>query len=105
MGYEVVVAPDMRSRRRPKQTVHPANNRRMKETNVIQKPGAVIVLAPTCSLFISCLTKARRAISMANAIRVNSAARKDISDAMSVTVMWVDRENNSARNVAPVATG
>ena len=35
---ELVVAPDMRSLRRPKQTVHPARRRRMKDANVNQKP-------------------------------------------------------------------
>jgi len=38
-GYvEVVVAPDMRSLRRPKQTVHPARSKRTNATSVIQKP-------------------------------------------------------------------
>ena len=35
-GYEV--APDMRCLRRPKQTVHPARRRSIRETKVNQKP-------------------------------------------------------------------
>lgn len=41
MGYDV--APDIRSRRRPKHTVHAANNSRMNDTNVSQNPGPVLV--------------------------------------------------------------
>jgi len=95
----------MRSRRRPKHTVQPASNRRISATKVIQKPGAVIVLAPISNLFISCFTRAKSAMSIANAISVNKAAKKDISDAMRVTVMWVDKESSNARNVTAVATG
>jgi len=77
----------------------------MRAAKVIQKPGPVFVLAPTFKLSISCLTSARRAMSIAKATVVISAARNDMSDARSVTVRWVDRPRRSAMNDAPAATG
>lgn len=93
--------------RRPKQTVHPAKRRRTKATSVIQnakrimtpltgrirkesmsdKPGAVFVLVSTPRPFISCRTRAKRAMSIAKATNVTSAARKESSDAISVTII------------------
>jgi len=105
MGYEVV-APDIRSFLLPKQTVHPARNKRIIDTNVSQNPGPVIVLSLTpSSWLIWCLTHAKSAISMTNARRVKSAARNETMDAKSVTVTWVEKESRSAMKVTPVATG
>lgn len=142
MGYELVLAPAMRSRRWPKHTVQPASRRSMRVTNVIQKPkrsreksqvtagrsvkfgqnlffkrggqkggkfgvndepGAVFVLAPIPRPFIECRTRTKSAISMAKAISVRSAARKDISDAKRVTVTWVENERSNAMKIAAVA--
>lgn len=104
MGYEA--EPDIRSRRRPKQTVHPAKSNKMKDTNVSQKPGAVLVFELTpVSFFISCFTNAKSAMSMAKAMRVMSAARKDTIDASNVTVMCEDKDKSRAMKMTPVATG
>jgi len=106
VGYAVVfVALESLSLRRPKQTVQAARRRRMTEAKVNQKPGAVLVLIPDPSLFISCLTSAKRAISMAKAIRVNNAAKNESRDAMSVTNKFVERAKNKAINVAAAAIG
>jgi len=82
----VVVAPARRDLRRPKQTVHPAKRRRTKATSVIQNAGAVLVLAVIPRPFISCRTRAKRAISIAKATSVTSAARNDTNEATSMTV-------------------
>lgn len=42
---------------------------------------------------------------MANAMRVMSAARAETSDAMRVTVTWVEKERRRAMKVTPVAAG
>jgi len=49
--------------------------------------------------------RTRRAISIAKAMRVNSAARNETKDAMSKTVMWLENERRKAKNVTPAATG
>jgi len=106
MGYVLRVALDMRSRRRPKQTVHPASNSKMKDTNVSQKPGAVLVFeSMLVSFFISCFTNAKSAMSIANAMRVIRAAKNDIIDASNVSVMWVDKDRIRAMKATPAATG
>lgn len=103
---EYVEAPAMRSRRRPKQTVHPASKRRMKATNVIQNPGAVLVCRVTLvSLSTWCLRYTNNAISMAKATMVRRAARNDIKDDKSVTVTWVEHDSKNAMKVTAAATG
>lgn len=103
-GYEE--APDMRSLRRPKQTVQPAKSRRMSEAKVSQKPGAVFVSASiSLTFFASWWTNAYNAISAQKAINVRRAAKKDKSDEMRVTVTWVEKEKRKATNVTAVATG
>jgi len=112
-----------------------ASKRRMRETNVNQKPvktdakergelvsgwgiyftdecgkgefdepGPVLVVIPDPSLFISCLRSAKSAISMANAMRVNNAAKNASKDAIRVTTRWVEREKRNAKNMTTVAT-
>jgi len=104
MGYFVAV--DMRSRRRPKQTVHPARSNKIKDANVSQKPGPVMVFAPALlSFFICCFTYAKSAMSMENAMRVMSAARKDANDESNVTVICEDKDSRRATKVTAVATG
>jgi len=44
-------------------------------------------------------------MSMANAMRVRLAARKDRREAIKVKVTWVEKENRSATKAAMVATG
>lgn len=44
-------------------------------------------------------------MSIANAIRVRSAARKETRDASSVTVRCCENDIANAMNVMPVATG
>lgn len=78
----------------------------MKDTNVSQKPGAVLVFELTpVSFFISCFTNAKSAMSIAKAMRVMSAARKDTIDAINVTVMCEDKDKSRAMKMTPVATG
>ena len=90
----------------PKQTVQPARSKRMRETNVIQNAGAVLVVKS--ELFrvpTSCLTNANSAISIANAMKVRRAARNETRDARRVTVMWVEKERRRAMNDTTVANG
>jgi len=78
----------------------------MNETNVNQNAGAVLVVKS--ELFrvpTSCLTNANRAISIANAMRVRTAARNEVRDARRVTVMWVEKEKRRAINDTVAATG
>ena len=95
---------DKRSLRRPKQTVHPPRRRRISDARVSQNPGAKSVFAPISRLLIACLTSAKRAMSMANAISVISAARKATNDATSVMVMCVENDRRNAINVTAVPT-
>jgi len=44
-------------------------------------------------------------MSIANAIKVRSAARKETREETSVTVVWVENDKTSAKNVTVVATG
>lgn len=94
---------DIRSLRRPKQTVHPPSKRRIRETKVSQNPGAVSDFAPTPMSLTACFTSASSAMSMAKATSVSNAARKDTKDAASVTVMCVENDMRKAMNVTPVA--
>jgi len=69
----------------PKQTVEPAMSKRINEAKVIQNAGAVLVVKSELLKFpTSRLTNANKAISMANAMRVMPAARKEARDARSV---------------------
>lgn len=77
----------------------------MMEAKVIQKPGAVLVVMPVPNLSISCLTSTKKAMSMANAIRVNNAAKNENKEAKSVRVIWVESESRNAVAVTTVATG
>jgi len=77
----------------------------MRETKVIQKAAAGLVIIPVPSLFNSCWTSAKSAISMANAIRVNNAAKNASRDAIRVTPKWVESPKRNAKNVTIVATG
>jgi len=106
MGIEVAFA--KRSLRRPKHTVQPARIRRTKVASVSQNPGPGFVLGradPLARSPIWSLTKAKRAMSMANAIRVRKAARKEVREEKRVTVVWVENERRKAINVTAVATG
>jgi hypothetical protein len=98
-----VVALDEREERRPRQTVQPARIRRMNDTKVSQKPGAVLVVAPIPRPLTACLTSANNAISMAKAIKVMRAAVKDRRDAIRVTVMCVEKDRRNAMNVTAAA--
>lgn len=78
----------------------------MNETKVIQKAGAVLVINLELGNFpTSCLTNAKRAMSIANAIRVMRAARKAAREARRVTVMWVENESRRAMNETTAAVG
>jgi hypothetical protein len=69
-------------------------------------PGAVLVCSFTsASLPIWCLTNTKSAMSIAKAISVRSAARKDARDARSVMVTWDESESRSAMKVIPAADG
>ena len=70
----------------------------MNATNVIQNPGAVLVEKRLSKVPTLCLTDAKRAMSIANAMRVRTAARKDTREARRVTVMWVESERRRATN-------
>lgn len=102
---ELLFTPFALSRRLPKQTVHPARTRRMKETKVNQKPGPVTVWASVSSLFISCFTRAYNAISIAKAMRVMTAVKNEMMEARSVAVRWEERERRKATKAATAATG
>jgi len=78
---------------------------RKNATNVIQKPGAVFVRWRPGSLSVSCLRKTNNAISMAKAISVSRAARNDVKEDRSVTVIWVEKASTKAKKVTAVATG
>jgi hypothetical protein len=64
----------------------------------------VFELTPV-SFFISCFTNAKSAMSIAKAMRVMSAARKDTIDASNVTVMCEDKDKSRAMKMTPVADG
>lgn len=69
----------------------------MREVKVIQNAGAVLVMKrELCSFPTSCLTNANRAISIAKAMRVMVAARKDVRDERRVAVVWVEKERRRA---------
>jgi len=71
----------------------------MNETKVIQNAGAVLVVKVALRNFpTSRLTNAKSAISIANAMRVMSAARNDARDARRVTVRCVEKERRRAVN-------
>jgi hypothetical protein len=78
----------------------------MKETKVNQKPGAVFVVIPPPRLSNSFLMRTKSAISTANAIRVNNAAKNAINDEiMPIIALVENRAKTNAMNVAMVATG
>jgi len=79
--------------------------RRMRATKVIQKAADGLVVMPVPILFTSCWTSAKSAISMANAIRVNSAAKNASRDAIRVKTRWLESPKMNAKNVTMVATG
>jgi hypothetical protein len=56
-------------------------------------------------LFIFDLTLAKRAMSMAKAMRVRRAPRKESKDATRVTVRWVDKESAKANRIIAAAMG
>lgn len=70
----------------------------------VDEPGPVTVVTPEPSLSISCLTSAKSAISMAKAIKVNSAAKNASRDATRVMTRWVESAKTNATNVTMVAT-
>lgn len=63
----------------------------------------MFVLAPISRLLFALLTIINNAMSMANAMSVRSAARKDMMLDISVTVMWVEKESRNATKMAAVA--
>lgn len=70
------------------------------------QPGPVLVLVVTpSSFFISCLTNAKRAISIAKAIKVIRAAKNAVSEERRVIVTCVESESKNAMKVTPAATG
>ena len=70
----------------------------------VDEPGPVVVVNPAPRLFNSNLTSAKSAISMANAIRVNSAAKNATKDEITGMTLWfANSERKNARNVATVA--
>lgn len=78
----------------------------MREANVIQNAGAVLVVKSELFRFpTSCLTNANRAISIANAMKVRRAARNETRDARRVTVIWVEKERRRAMNDTAAANG
>jgi len=78
----------------------------MNEAKVIQKAGAVLVIKfELLNFATSCLTNAKRAMSMANAMSVMRAARNDTREARRVTVTWVEKERSRATNETTAATG
>jgi len=80
--------------------------RSMRETKVNQKPGPVFVVIPDPSLLNSNLTRAKNAISMINAIRVNNAAKKATNDEIMPIIGLVENSAKAnAKNVKMVATG
>jgi hypothetical protein len=74
------------------------------EKKGVDEPGAVRVVTPAPSLSISCLTSAKSAISMAKAIKVNSAAKNASRDATRVMTRWVESPKTKATNMTMVAT-
>jgi hypothetical protein len=78
----------------------------MRETKVNQKPGPVFVVIPVPSLSDSTLMSTRSAISTANAIRVNNAAKKATNDEMMpIIALLENRAKTNATNVTMAATG
>jgi len=77
----------------------------MRETKVNQKPGPGLVVTPVPILSTLCLTSPKSAISMANAIRVNVAAKNASKDAIRVMTKWVESPKRNAKNMTMVATG
>lgn len=69
-------------------------------------PGPVEVLALAFwRLLISCRTNARSAMSIANAIKVRKAAKKDNNDETSATATFSENEQAKAKKVNAVAVG
>jgi len=77
----------------------------MRATKVIQKAADGLVVTPVPILSNSCWMSTKSAISIANAIRVNSAAKNASRDAIRVTTKWVESAKRNAKNVTMVATG
>jgi len=78
----------------------------MSEANVIQNAGAVLVVKFELFRFpTSFLTNAKRAISIANAIKVMRAAMNEVRDERRVTVIWVEKERSRAMYDTTAATG
>jgi len=86
-------------------TAQEPTRRSTKVAKVNQKPGPVFVVTPP-TLLNSNLMRAKSAISMANAIRVKSAAKNATNEA---TMPMIGPPKNSAKtnakNVAMVETG
>jgi len=92
--------------RRPKHTVQPATRSKINEAKFNQNPGAVVVFDWTLGSFSTwCLTKTNKAMSMANAINVMSAARKEVKEDNNVKVTCVEKDRRKATNITAVATG
>jgi hypothetical protein len=68
-------------------------------------PGPGFVLAPVSRSFILCLVYAKRAISIANAMRVKTAAKNAVRLAMRVTVRCWLKPRRRAIKLNPAATG
>jgi len=103
---EVVALSSLLLWRHPKHTVQPPTRRSMTETKDNQKPGPVFVVIPAPSLSNSTLMSAKSAISTANAIRLNNAAKNAINEEiMPITALDENRAKKNAKNVAMVATG
>ena len=66
----------------------------------IDEPGPVFVETPDPSLLFSNLTRPKSAISMANAMRVKSAAKNATND--EITVMIGTPKNNMKKNAKNV---
>lgn len=71
----------------------------------VDEPAPVLVTTPAPSSSNSCLTSAKNAISMANDIRVNIAAKNATNDVRRIMKARVENSaKKNAKNVATVAT-
>jgi len=68
-------------------------------------PGAATECAAMSSLFTLSRTITYREMSIAKAMSVRMAARKDRSEAMRTSVTCDEKEHKSATKVTPAATG
>jgi len=78
---------------------------RIKVTKVIQKPGPAEILAPSTAPPTRTRTCKWRAIWIANAIKIITAAKTEMRGAKTLTVCRVESEAAKANAIDPVANG